>query len=37
VLVRNAAGTSHAPSEHVELSDAAAAATALAHALERLA
>jgi beta-ureidopropionase / N-carbamoyl-L-amino-acid hydrolase len=37
VLVRNAAGTSHAPSEHVELSDAAEAASALARALERLA
>jgi N-carbamoyl-L-amino-acid hydrolase len=37
VLVRNADGTSHAPSEHVELSDAAQAATALARALERLA
>ncbi len=37
VLVRNEAGTSHAPSEHVELADAAEAATALARALERLA
>jgi beta-ureidopropionase / N-carbamoyl-L-amino-acid hydrolase len=37
ILVRNEAGTSHAPSEHVELSDAAAAASALARALERLA
>jgi N-carbamoyl-L-amino-acid hydrolase len=37
ILVRNEAGTSHAPSEHVELSDAAEAATALARALERLA
>jgi acetylornithine deacetylase/succinyl-diaminopimelate desuccinylase-like protein len=37
VLVRNAEGTSHAPSEHVELSDAAEAASALARALERLA
>jgi N-carbamoyl-L-amino-acid hydrolase len=37
VLVRNEAGTSHAPSEHVELSDAAEAASALARALERLA
>jgi N-carbamoyl-L-amino-acid hydrolase len=37
LLVRNAEGTSHAPSEHVELSDAAEAATALARALERLA
>jgi N-carbamoyl-L-amino-acid hydrolase len=37
VLVRNAQGTSHAPSEHVELSDAAEAASAVARALERLA
>jgi N-carbamoyl-L-amino-acid hydrolase len=37
VLVRNDEGTSHAPAEHVELSDAAEAATALARALERLA
>jgi N-carbamoyl-L-amino-acid hydrolase len=37
ILVRNEAGTSHAPSEHVELSDAAEAATALSRALERLA
>jgi N-carbamoyl-L-amino-acid hydrolase len=37
LLVRNEAGTSHAPSEHVELEDAAAAAGALAGALERLA
>jgi beta-ureidopropionase / N-carbamoyl-L-amino-acid hydrolase len=37
VLVRNAEGTSHAPSEHVELADAAEAAGALARALERLA
>jgi beta-ureidopropionase / N-carbamoyl-L-amino-acid hydrolase len=37
VLVRNAEGTSHAPSEHVELSDAAEAAIARARALERLA
>ncbi len=37
VLVRNETGTSHAPAEHVELSDAAEAATALARALERLA
>jgi beta-ureidopropionase / N-carbamoyl-L-amino-acid hydrolase len=37
LLVRNEAGTSHAPDEHVELADAAAAATALARALERLA
>jgi N-carbamoyl-L-amino-acid hydrolase len=37
VLVRNEAGTSHAPAEHVELADAAEAATALARALERLA
>jgi beta-ureidopropionase / N-carbamoyl-L-amino-acid hydrolase len=37
LLVRNAEGTSHAPSEHVELSDAAEAASALARALERLA
>ena len=37
VLVRNAEGTSHAPSEHVELADAAEAASALARALERLA
>jgi N-carbamoyl-L-amino-acid hydrolase len=37
LLVRNEAGTSHAPSEHVELADAAEAAAALARALERLA
>jgi N-carbamoyl-L-amino-acid hydrolase len=37
LLVRNEAGTSHAPDENVELADAAAAATALASALERLA
>jgi N-carbamoyl-L-amino-acid hydrolase len=37
LLVRNEAGTSHAHDEHVELADAAAAATALAGALERLA
>jgi beta-ureidopropionase / N-carbamoyl-L-amino-acid hydrolase len=37
VLVRNEAGTSHAPFEHVELSDAAEAANALVRALERLA
>ena len=37
LLVRNEEGTSHAPAEHVELDDAAEAATALARALERLA
>ena len=37
VFVRNAAGISHAPEEHVELDDAAVAATALARALETLA
>jgi beta-ureidopropionase / N-carbamoyl-L-amino-acid hydrolase len=37
LLVRNEQGTSHAPGEHVELADAAQAATALALALERLA
>ena len=37
VFVRNATGISHAPDEHVELDDAAVAATALARALEALA
>jgi len=37
VLVRNEQGISHAPEEHVELEDAAIAATALLHAAERLA
>ena len=37
VFVRNATGVSHAPEEHVELADAAVAATALASALEALA
>jgi beta-ureidopropionase / N-carbamoyl-L-amino-acid hydrolase len=37
VFVRNATGVSHAPDEHVELEDAAVAATALARALEALA
>jgi N-carbamoyl-L-amino-acid hydrolase len=37
VFVRNATGVSHAPAEHVELDDAAAAADALLRAIERLA
>lgn len=37
VLVRNATGVSHAPSEHVELEDAAAAARVVQAALEALA
>ncbi len=37
VFVRNATGVSHAPEEHVELDDAAVAATALTSALEALA
>jgi N-carbamoyl-L-amino-acid hydrolase len=37
VFVRNATGVSHSPEEHVELEDAAAAATAMLRALERLA
>ena len=37
VFVRNAAGVSHSPEEHVELEDAAVAATALLTTLERLA
>jgi N-carbamoyl-L-amino-acid hydrolase len=37
VFVRNATGVSHSPEEHVDLEDAAAAATAMLHALERLA
>ena len=37
VLVRNEQGISHAPEEHVELEDAAIAASALLHAAERLA
>ena len=37
VFVRNATGVSHAPEEHVELEDAAVAATALTRALEALA
>ncbi len=36
VLVRNAAGVSHAPEEHVELADAAAGATTLLQAIEEL-
>jgi N-carbamoyl-L-amino-acid hydrolase len=36
VFVRNATGVSHSPEEHVELEDAAAAATVMLHALERL-
>jgi beta-ureidopropionase / N-carbamoyl-L-amino-acid hydrolase len=36
VFVRNAAGVSHSPDEHVELDDAAVAADALRAALERL-
>jgi N-carbamoyl-L-amino-acid hydrolase len=37
VLVRNAAGVSHAPAEHVELGDAAVAANAMLRAVEELA
>ena len=37
VFVRNATGVSHAPDEHVELDDAAVAATAVLTTLERLA
>jgi N-carbamoyl-L-amino-acid hydrolase len=37
VFVRNATGISHAPAEHVELDDAAVAASGLARALEALA
>jgi beta-ureidopropionase / N-carbamoyl-L-amino-acid hydrolase len=37
VFVRNERGISHAPEAHVELEDAAVAATALARALEALA
>jgi N-carbamoyl-L-amino-acid hydrolase len=37
VFVRNATGVSHAPAEHVELEDAAVAASALQASLERLA
>jgi N-carbamoyl-L-amino-acid hydrolase len=37
VLVRNPTGVSHSPEEHVDLEDAAAAATAMLHAAERLA
>ena len=37
VLVRNASGVSHAPEEHVELEDAAVAATDLLRAVEELA
>ncbi len=36
VFVRNATGISHSPDEHVELEDAATAATALLRALEAL-
>lgn len=36
IFVRNASGISHAPEEHVELSDAALAATALLEAVESL-
>ena len=36
VLVRNETGISHAPGEHVELEDAAAAADVLVAALEEL-
>ena len=36
VFVRNATGISHSPDEHVELEDAAAAATALLRAMEAL-
>jgi beta-ureidopropionase / N-carbamoyl-L-amino-acid hydrolase len=37
VFVRNPTGVSHSPHEHVDLEDAAAAATAMLHAAERLA
>jgi hypothetical protein len=37
VLVRNASGVSHSPHEDVTLADAAAAATVVLDALERLA
>jgi N-carbamoyl-L-amino-acid hydrolase len=37
VFVRNATGVSHSPAEHVELDDAAVAATSVLAALERLA
>jgi beta-ureidopropionase / N-carbamoyl-L-amino-acid hydrolase len=37
IFVRNATGVSHAPEEHVDLEDAAVAATALLTTLERLA
>jgi N-carbamoyl-L-amino-acid hydrolase len=37
VFVRNATGVSHSPAEHVELDDAAVAATAVLTTLERLA
>jgi N-carbamoyl-L-amino-acid hydrolase len=37
VFVRNATGVSHSPEEHVDLEDAAAAATVMLHAVERLA
>jgi N-carbamoyl-L-amino-acid hydrolase len=37
IFVRNASGISHAPEEHVELSDAAVAATVLLRAVETLA
>lgn len=37
VFVRNATGVSHSPDEHVDLEDAAAAATVMLHAVERLA
>jgi N-carbamoyl-L-amino-acid hydrolase len=36
VFVRNATGVSHSPDEHVELEDAAVAASALLRALEAL-
>jgi acetylornithine deacetylase/succinyl-diaminopimelate desuccinylase-like protein len=37
VLVRNPSGVSHSPHEEVGMDDAAAAATVVLHALERLA
>jgi N-carbamoyl-L-amino-acid hydrolase len=37
VFVRNPTGVSHSPEEHVDLDDAAVAATILLHAVERLA
>jgi N-carbamoyl-L-amino-acid hydrolase len=37
IFVRNATGVSHSPAEHVELADAAVAATAVLATLERLA